>query len=97
MYVADRIFMYFNVYTKCARCLKQSARMRPTMERLAEVIFKGVVQKGSMQKCTRKSTQSKPKPALFFKSSSMPLRFLSTLVVLRTTKQGKFWFLLCLF
>lgn len=89
--------MYFNVYAKCARCLKQDASMTATMERLAEVILKGAVQKGSMQKWTKKSTRSKPKPAHFFKSSSMPLRFLSTLVVLRTAKRSKFWFLLCLF
>nr|XP_038027702.1 coiled-coil domain-containing protein 138-like [Anas platyrhynchos] len=65
----------------------QDASMTATMERLAEVILKGAVQKGSMQKWTKKSTRSKPKPAHFFKSSSMPLRFLSTLVVLRTAKR----------
>ncbi|XP_071883175.1 uncharacterized protein [Anas platyrhynchos] len=65
----------------------QDASMTATMERLAEVILKGAVQKGSMQKWTKKSTQSKPKAAHFFKSSSMPLRFLSTLVVLRTAKR----------
>nr|XP_038022192.1 coiled-coil domain-containing protein 138-like isoform X2 [Anas platyrhynchos] len=75
----------------------QDASMTATMERLAEVILKGAVQKGSMQKWTKKSTRSKPKAAHFFKSSSMPLRFLSTLVVLRTAKRSKFWFLLCLF
>ncbi|XP_068524316.1 coiled-coil domain-containing protein 138-like isoform X12 [Anas acuta] len=65
----------------------QDASMTATMERLAEVILKGAVQKGSMQKWTKKSTRSKPKAAHFFKSSSMPLRFLSTLVVLRTAKR----------
>nr|XP_038029206.1 coiled-coil domain-containing protein 138 [Anas platyrhynchos] len=65
----------------------QDASMTATMERLAEVILKGAVQKGSMQKWTKKSTRSKPNPAHFFKSSSMPLRFLSTLVVLRTAKR----------
>ncbi|NWZ23588.1 CC138 protein, partial [Asarcornis scutulata] len=65
----------------------QDASMTSTMERLAEVILKGAVQRGSMQNWNGKPTQSKPKLAHFFKSKSMPLRFLSTLVVLRTAKR----------
>ncbi|XP_040405665.1 E3 SUMO-protein ligase RanBP2-like isoform X9 [Cygnus olor] len=63
------------------------ASMTSTMERLGEVIFKGVVHKGYLQKWSEKSTQSKPKTALFFKSSFMPLRFLSTLILLETAKR----------
>ncbi|XP_050564294.1 coiled-coil domain-containing protein 138 [Cygnus atratus] len=63
------------------------ASMTSTMERLGEVIFKGVVHKGNLQKLSEKSTQSKPKTALFFKSSFMPLRFLSTLILLETAKR----------
>ncbi|XP_032044259.1 coiled-coil domain-containing protein 138 [Aythya fuligula] len=65
----------------------QDASMTSTMERLAEVLLKGAVQRGSVQNCNGKPTQSKPKVAHFFKSKSMPVRFLSTLVVLRTAKR----------
>lgn len=69
--------------------------MTSTMERLGEVIFKGIEHQGNLQTWSEKSTQSTPKTVLFFTSSFMPLRFLSTLILLETAKfqRGKFWFL----
>lgn len=83
---------YTNVYTNCVHCLKQHATMTSTMRRLGEDIFKGIVSKGNPHSSSEQSTESKSKSAAFFKSSCMPLRFLSTLIVLKTVTQGKFWF-----
>lgn len=71
--------------------LKQHATMVSTMRRLGEDIFKGIVIKGNPHG-SEQSTESKSKSAAFFKSSCMPLRFLSTLIVLKTVTQGKFCF-----
>lgn len=99
LYIVHRILMCFNVYTNCVHCLKQHATMTSTMRRLGEDIFKGIVSKGKLQSSSEQSTENKSKSAAFFKSSCMPLRFLSTLIVLKTVTQGKFCFLkfICLF
>uniref|UniRef100_A0A8C8AED1 Coiled-coil domain containing 138 n=1 Tax=Otus sunia TaxID=257818 RepID=A0A8C8AED1_9STRI len=65
----------------------QHATMTSTMRRLGEDIFKGVVNKRNPQCSSEQSTESKSKSAAFFKSSCMPLRFLSTLIVLKTVTQ----------
>ncbi|NXJ92411.1 CC138 protein, partial [Corythaixoides concolor] len=65
----------------------QHATMTSTMRRLGEDIFKGVVSKGNPYGSSEQSTESKSKSAAFFKSSCMPLRFLSTLIVLKTVTQ----------
>ncbi|NXP27988.1 CC138 protein, partial [Scytalopus superciliaris] len=65
----------------------QHATMRSTMRRLGEDIFKGIVSKGNPHGSSEQSTESKSKSAAFFKSSCMPLRFLSTLIVLKTVTQ----------
>ncbi|NXU84417.1 CC138 protein, partial [Xiphorhynchus elegans] len=65
----------------------QHATMRSTMRRLGEDIFKGIVSKANLHGFSEQSAESKPKSAAFFKSSSMPLRFLSTLIVLKTVTQ----------
>ncbi|KFV09999.1 Coiled-coil domain-containing protein 138, partial [Tauraco erythrolophus] len=65
----------------------QHATMTSTMRRLGEDIFKGVVSKGNPHSSSEQSTESKSKSAAFFKSSCMPLRFLSTLIVLKTVTQ----------
>ncbi|NWH62740.1 CC138 protein, partial [Geococcyx californianus] len=64
----------------------QHATMTSTMRRLGEDIFKGIVSKGSLQS-SEQPTECKSKAAAFFKSSCMPLRFLSTLIVLKTVTQ----------
>ncbi|NWI84845.1 CC138 protein, partial [Pitta sordida] len=65
----------------------QQATVRSTMRRLGEDIFKGVVSKGNPHGSSGQSTESKLKSVAFFKSSCMPLRFLSTLIVLKTVTQ----------
>ncbi|KAM4788761.1 coiled-coil domain-containing protein 138 isoform 1-T1 [Cyanocitta cristata] len=65
----------------------QHATMRSTMRRLGEDIFKGIVSKGNPDSSSEQSTGCKSKSAAFFKSSCMPLRFLSTLIVLKTVTQ----------
>ncbi|XP_053791394.1 coiled-coil domain-containing protein 138 isoform X6 [Vidua chalybeata] len=67
--------------------IQQHTTMRSTMRRLGEDIFKGVVSKGNPHSSSEQSTESKSKSAAFFKSFCMPLRFLSTLIVLKTVKQ----------
>lgn len=59
------------------------------IEATGEDILKGVVTKGLQGNSLEHSMESKPKTAAFFKSSSLPLRFLSTLIVLKTVTQGK--------
>ncbi|XP_054688114.1 coiled-coil domain-containing protein 138 isoform X4 [Grus americana] len=65
----------------------QHVTMTSTMRRLGEDIFKGIVSKGNPHSSSEHSTESKSKSAAFFKSSCMPLRFLSTLIVLKTVTQ----------
>ncbi|NWX14481.1 CC138 protein, partial [Aegotheles bennettii] len=65
----------------------QHATMTSTMRRLGEDIFKGIVNKGNPHSSSDQSTERKTKSAAFFKSSYMPLRFLSTLIVLKTVTQ----------
>ncbi|XP_059544340.1 coiled-coil domain-containing protein 138 isoform X5 [Myotis daubentonii] len=60
--------------------------MTSTLRRLGEDIFKGVV-KGIQDNSLEHSMENKPKTAAFFRSSNLPLRFLSTLIVLKTVTQ----------
>ncbi|XP_060165722.1 coiled-coil domain-containing protein 138 isoform X5 [Globicephala melas] len=71
------------------KCVKHST-MTSTLRRLGEDIFKGVVTKGLQGNSFEHSGESKPKTAAFFKSSSLPLRFLSTLIVLKTVTQADY-------
>ncbi|XP_045837490.1 coiled-coil domain-containing protein 138 isoform X4 [Meles meles] len=68
----------------------QHSTMTSTLRRLGEDIFKGVVTKGIQDNSLEHSVENKPKTAAFFKSSSLPLRFLSTLIVLRTVTQADY-------
>ncbi|KAM8942650.1 coiled-coil domain-containing protein 138 isoform 5-T5 [Lycaon pictus] len=65
----------------------QHSTMTSTLRRLGEDIFKGVVTKGIQDNSLEHSVENKPKTAAFFKSSNLPLRFLSTLIVLKTVTQ----------
>ncbi|XP_036926427.1 coiled-coil domain-containing protein 138 isoform X7 [Sturnira hondurensis] len=64
--------------------------MTSTLRRLGEVIFKGVVTKGIQDNSSEYSMENKPKTASFFRSSNLPLRFLSTLIVLKTVTQADY-------
>ncbi|XP_027477854.1 coiled-coil domain-containing protein 138 isoform X6 [Zalophus californianus] len=68
----------------------QHSTMTSTLRRLGEDIFKGVVTKGIQDNSLEHSVDSKPKTAAFFKSSNLPLRFLSTLIVLKTVTQADY-------
>nr|XP_031547764.1 coiled-coil domain-containing protein 138 [Vicugna pacos] len=68
----------------------QHSTLTSTLRRLGEDIFKGVVAKGVQENSVVRSVESKPRTAAFFKSSSLPLRFLSTLIVLKTVTQADF-------
>ncbi|XP_044119737.1 coiled-coil domain-containing protein 138 isoform X3 [Neovison vison] len=68
----------------------QHSTMTSTLRRLGEDIFKGVVTKGIQDNSLEHSVENKPKTAAFFKSSNLPLRFLSTLIVLRTVTQADY-------
>ncbi|XP_025724904.1 coiled-coil domain-containing protein 138 isoform X5 [Callorhinus ursinus] len=71
------------------KCIKHST-MTSTLRRLGEDIFKGVVTKGIQDNSLEHSVDNKPKTAAFFKSSNLPLRFLSTLIVLKTVTQADY-------
>ncbi|XP_054577568.1 coiled-coil domain-containing protein 138 isoform X1 [Eptesicus fuscus] len=64
--------------------------MTSTLRRLGEDIFKGVVNKGIQDNSLEHSMDNKPKTAAFFRSSNLPLRFLSTLIVLKTVTQADY-------
>ncbi|XP_029338033.1 coiled-coil domain-containing protein 138 isoform X3 [Mus caroli] len=68
----------------------QHSTMASTLRRLGEDIFKGVTMKGTQDNSLEHSVENKAKTAVFFKSSSLPLRFLSTLIVLRTVTQADY-------
>ncbi|XP_034380395.1 coiled-coil domain-containing protein 138 [Arvicanthis niloticus] len=77
----------------CLRQLDASAQhstMTSTLRRLGEDIFKGVTMKGTQDNSLEHSVENKAKTAMFFKSSSLSLRFLSTLIVLKTVTQADY-------
>ncbi|XP_060225505.1 coiled-coil domain-containing protein 138 isoform X3 [Meriones unguiculatus] len=71
------------------KCVKHST-MTSTLRRLGEDIFKGVTIKGTQDNSLEHSVENKPKTAAFFKSSNLSLRFLSTLIVLKTVTQADY-------
>ncbi|KAL6093172.1 hypothetical protein STEG23_008026, partial [Scotinomys teguina] len=79
-------FIYWSVRQLDAGT-QQHSTMTSTLRRLGEDIFKGVAVRGPQGHSSEPSVENKPKTAAFFKSSSLPLRFLSTLIVLKTVTQ----------
>ncbi|XP_043365415.1 coiled-coil domain-containing protein 138 isoform X6 [Dermochelys coriacea] len=71
-------------------CGTQHSTMTSTMRRLGEDIFKGIVTKGNQHGSSEQTAESKPKTAAFFKSSILPLRFVSSLIVLKTVTQADY-------
>ncbi|XP_032003506.1 coiled-coil domain-containing protein 138-like [Hylobates moloch] len=67
----------------------QHSTVTSTLRRLGEDIFQGVVTKG-IQDSSQHSVENKPKTAAFFKSSNLPLRFLSTLIVLKIVTEADY-------
>ncbi|KAL8190073.1 UNVERIFIED_CONTAM: hypothetical protein K2H54_038955 [Gekko kuhli] len=68
----------------------QHTAMISTMRRLGEDLFKGISPKGSQYVSSEHAADLKLKPATFFKSGSVPLRVVSTLIIIKTVTQGKF-------
>ncbi|XP_040588321.1 coiled-coil domain-containing protein 138 isoform X2 [Mesocricetus auratus] len=68
----------------------QHSTMTSTLRRLGEDIFKGVAIKGTQDNSLEHSVENRPKTAAFFKSSNLSLRFLSTLIVLKTVTQADY-------
>ncbi|KAF7252559.1 hypothetical protein EYD10_02042 [Varanus komodoensis] len=68
----------------------QHGSMTSTMRRLGEDLFKGVVPKGSQYLSSEHASDSKPKSASFFKSSRLPLRVISTLIIIKTVTQADY-------
>uniref|UniRef100_A0A6J0T0V7 Coiled-coil domain-containing protein 138 isoform X1 n=1 Tax=Pogona vitticeps TaxID=103695 RepID=A0A6J0T0V7_9SAUR len=64
--------------------------MTSTMRRLGEDIFKGVAPKGTQHISSEHTTDTKPKSVTFFKSCSLPLRMISTLIVIKTVTQADY-------
>ncbi|XP_058390313.1 coiled-coil domain-containing protein 138 isoform X3 [Diceros bicornis minor] len=81
-------FLYWSVRQLDAGT--QHTTMTSTLRRLGEDLFKGVVTKGIQDNSLEHSVENKPKTAVFFKSSNLPLRFLSTLIVLKTVTQADY-------
>ncbi|XP_050777945.1 coiled-coil domain-containing protein 138 isoform X10 [Gopherus flavomarginatus] len=79
-------FIYWAI--RQLNCGTQHSTMTSTMRRLGEDIFKGIGTKGNQHGSSEQPAESKPKIAAFFKSSILPLRFVSTLIVLKTVTQG---------
>nr|XP_006009609.1 PREDICTED: coiled-coil domain-containing protein 138 [Latimeria chalumnae] len=69
---------------------KQQATLISTMRRLGEEIFKGTVTQEVQDSSTDQVAKTKTKCAFFFKSSSLPLRFVSTLIILKTINQADY-------
>ncbi|XP_060625674.2 coiled-coil domain-containing protein 138 isoform X2 [Anolis sagrei] len=67
----------------------QYATMTSTLRRLGEELFKGVVAKGN-QYTSENAADTKLKSAAFFKSSSLPLRMVSTLIIIKTVTQADY-------
>lgn len=63
--------------------------MMSTMRRLGEDLFKGVSLKGSQYFSSEDAADLKLKTATFFKSGNLPLRVLSTLIIIKTVTQGE--------
>ncbi|ETE71581.1 Coiled-coil domain-containing protein, partial [Ophiophagus hannah] len=68
----------------------QHAAMTSTMRRLGEDLFKGVVPKESQHNSSEPSTDSKAKAASFFKSCSLSLRVVSTLIIIKVVTQADY-------
>ncbi|XP_041511946.1 coiled-coil domain-containing protein 138 isoform X2 [Microtus oregoni] len=68
----------------------QHSAMTSTLRRLGEDIFKGVAIKGTQDNSVEHFVENKAKTAAFFKSSNLSLRFLSTLIVLKTVTQADY-------
>ncbi|XP_015275194.1 PREDICTED: coiled-coil domain-containing protein 138 [Gekko japonicus] len=68
----------------------QYTTMISTMRRLGEDLFKGISPKGSQYVSSEHAADLKLKTATFFKSGSVPLRVVSTLIIIKTVTQADY-------
>lgn len=59
------------------------------MRRLGKEIYRGAIIQGEPESSEEQANLAKQKSAIFFKSPNLRIRFLSTLIVLKTISQGK--------
>ena len=78
-------------------CLIQDPAVAETMSGLAEDICTGIRRNGDVHSSASRGAKSEPTSALFFTSPFMPMRFLSTVVLLAVDTRGKLWVVLDLF
>ncbi|XP_018423699.1 PREDICTED: coiled-coil domain-containing protein 138 [Nanorana parkeri] len=76
-------FMRFTYWTLLKLDAATQSTLTSTLRRIGDETFKGVQCNPSEDN----GMESKPKPAAFFKSNNLPLRFISTLVILKTVTQ----------
>ncbi|XP_063314101.1 coiled-coil domain-containing protein 138 [Pelobates fuscus] len=80
-------FMKFIYWTLMQMENKTQSTMTSTLRRLGEETFKGVTFQPTQNSSLENMIENKPKSLPFFKSNNLPLRFVSTLVILKTVTQ----------
>ncbi|KAG8586917.1 hypothetical protein GDO81_005517 [Engystomops pustulosus] len=78
-------FMRFSYWTLRQLDNRTQSTLTSTIRRLGEETFKGVIYHPGEESVL----EDKPRSVAFFKSNNFPLRFISTLVILKTVTQGK--------
>ncbi|XP_075056369.1 coiled-coil domain-containing protein 138 [Mixophyes fleayi] len=76
-------FMRFTYWTLRQLGSGTQSSMTSTLRRLGDETYKGVVYPPEEES----TISNKPRPVAFFKSNNLPLRFVSTLVILKTVTQ----------
>ncbi|XP_069492974.1 coiled-coil domain-containing protein 138 isoform X2 [Ambystoma mexicanum] len=82
-------FVKFTYWT--LRQLESGSQQTPlmsTMRRIGDDLFKGTITRGSQDCSPEPASENRLKSAAFFKNSSLPIRLVSTLIILKTITQG---------
>ncbi|KAM8977429.1 coiled-coil domain-containing protein 138 [Pelodytes ibericus] len=80
-------FVRFTYWTLRQMDSKTQLTMTSTLRRLGEETFKGTVYHSTQNTFLENIAENKTKPVAFFRSNDLPLRFVSTLVILKTVTQ----------
>ncbi|RXM30433.1 Coiled-coil domain-containing protein 138 [Acipenser ruthenus] len=68
----------------------QQTSLTSTMRRLGKEIYRGAIIQGELESSEEQANLAKQKSAIFFKSPNLRIRFLSTLIVLKTISQADY-------
>ncbi|MGH0135132.1 UNVERIFIED_CONTAM: hypothetical protein FKN15_032411 [Acipenser sinensis] len=68
----------------------QQTSLTSTMRRLGKEIYRGAIIQGEPESSEEQANLAKQKSAIFFKSPNLRIRFLSTLIVLKTISQADY-------